>query len=274
MKLVKKSTIVVILAVAVLLAAAGAFLLLRDGEPEEEQREAAVQAAERWIRNNSPTFVFDGTGLELQQVERSARKGKGPAAYQMVFGFESRHAGYGERAGEMLAQVITSHELVIRVEKDPDSGRWQVVRAVTDGVFDERAGEFLEDSDAGATRRVDLYFMQVADGQEAPVAVSRDVPVAGGVKVNALEALLEGPRPDEAEKEYYSSIPEGVEIEQFELRSGTAYVSFNAALERGVAGSARVQSIREQIRLTLQQFEQIESVKIAVEGRTEGILQP
>lgn len=57
------------------------------------------------------------------------------------------------------------------------------------------------------------------------------------------------------EQEYYSSIPEGVEIEEFALRAGTAYVSFSAEIERGVAGSARVQAIREQIRRTLLQFE-------------------
>lgn len=289
MKPVKKSTLVVILVCAVL-AAVGAFLLLGERKPAEKaQRTAAVQAVERWIENYSPTFGFDGTGLELREVERSAREGEEPAAYEMVFGFESRHAGYGNRAGEMLAQVITPHSLEIRVEKDPDSGRWEVVRAVTDGVYDELAGEFLEDSAARETRRVDLYFMQVVDGQEEPVAVSREVSAKGapggaedvesvkgleGVEVAALEALLEGPRPDEAEREYYSAIPEGVEIEEFELRAGTAYVSFSAELQRDVAGSAWVQAIRDQIRLTLRQFEQIEAVEIAVEGQTEGILQP
>lgn len=277
MNSMKKSTLVVILVLAAL-AAAGAFLLLAEREPvEEEQRAAAVKYAESWTRSSSPTFAFDGTGLELHAVERSAREGEGPAVYEMVFVFESRHAGYGDREGEMLAQVITPHELEIRIEREPDSGRWEVVRAVTDGVFDELTGEFLEESAARETRRVDLYFMQVVDSQEQPVAVSRVVSAAGGAEaaeVAALEALLEGPRADETEQEYYSAIPEGVEIEEFELRAGTAYVSFSAELDRGVAGSAWVQAIRDQIRLTLQQFEQIETVEIAVEGQTEGILQP
>ena len=280
MRLGKKSMLFLILAACVLTAAVGAFFLLRGGESAEAQRTEAVQAAERWIKNSSPTFVFDGNGLELREVVRLAREGAELAAYEMVFEFESRHAGYGDRAGEMLAQVITPHQLEVRVERDPDTGGWKIVRAVTDGKFDEMAGVFLRNSGERETRRVDLYFMRVVDGQEEPVAVSRDVSAVEGMdggkgmELSALEALLEGPRPDEAEQEYYSAIPEGVEIEEFALRAGKAYVSFSAELEKGVAGSAWVQAIRDQILLTLLQFEEIEAVEIAVEGRTEGILQP
>lgn len=275
MKPTKRSTILLILAACALGAAAVGVFLLGGGEAaEEEQRAAAVQAAEGWIRNYAPTFVYDGTGLELRGVERIAREGEGPVAYEMVFCFESRHAGYGDREGEMLAQVITSHRLEIQIEKKPDTGRWELVRAITDGVYDEMAGEFVKEMVEGKSRRVNLFFMQVVDGQEEPVAVAREISPAGGVEVSALQALLEGPRPEETEKGYYSSIPEGVEIEEFEMQAEWAYVSFSAEMERGVAGSARVQAIRDQIRLTLRQFEKIDRVEIAVEGQTEAILQP
>ncbi|MFW6343313.1 MAG: GerMN domain-containing protein, partial [Sediminispirochaetaceae bacterium] len=95
-----------------------------------------------------------------------------------------------------------------------------------------------------------------------------------GVELSALEALLKGPLPEEEEKDYFSAIPEGVEIEDFEVQGGEAYVSFSAKIEKNVAGSAWVQGIRDQIGLTLRQFEHIERVEIAVEGQTEGILQP
>jgi len=270
----KRSTMLLIIAVLMVGVAAGAFFLLRGEEPEEQQRAAAIEAAERWIRNNSPTFVYDGTDLELREVDKSAREGEGPAAYEMVFEFDSRHSGYGDREGEMLAQVITPHTLAIRLEKGADSGRWEVTRAVNDGVFDEIAGTFLEEPGDRDTRRLELFFMRVEEGQEEAVAVSREVSAEGALEVNALEALLKGPRPKEKEKGYYSSIPEGVEIEQFEIRAATAYVSFSAQMDKDVAGSARVQAIREQVRLTLRQFEHIQAVEIAVEGQTEGILQP
>ena len=272
MKPMKWPMILLILALFAL-AAAGVYFLLGERDPAKEvQREAAVEAAERWIRNYSPTFVYDGTGLELRDVERKDREGA--AAYEMLFEFESRHSGYGDREGEPLAQVITPHTLEIRVEKDPDFGGWDVVRAVSDGVFDERAGEFLEEPRERKAKRIELYFMRVKDGLEEAAPVSRDISTAGGLESNALKALLKGPRPEERETDYYSSIPEGVELEQFEMQDGRAYVSFSAELERDVAGSARVQAIRKQIRLTLRQFEQIKTVEIAVEGKTEGILQP
>lgn len=275
MKPMKRSMILIILVLLALAAAAGAYLLLEDrGPAKEAQRAAAIEAAERWIKNNSPTFVYDGTGLEVREVELLVREGEEPVAYEMLFEFESRHSGYGDREEEMLAQVITPHTLEIIVKKGTDSGRWKVVRAVSDGMFDERVGEFLEDLEEREAKRVDLYFMRVKDGLEEAVTVSRDISTAGGLEVSTLEALLEGPRPEEKEKDYYSSIPEGVEIEHFEMQAGRAYASFNAELERDVAGSVRVQAIREQIRLTLRQFEQIETVEIAVEGQTEGILQP
>ncbi|MFO7848462.1 MAG: GerMN domain-containing protein [Spirochaetia bacterium] len=274
MKPAERTFILLILSVLAVAAAVGAYLLLGDGEPEEEeQREAAVQAAERWIRSYSPTFLYDGTALELREAERAARERDGAAAYDMVFEFESRHSGYGDREGEILAQVITPHKLEVRVEKTSDSGGWEVSRAVTDGVFDEKEGEFLEEAEE-STRKVDLFFMRVEDGQEEAVPVPREIAAKGGVEVRALEALLEGPLPEEREKGYFSSIPEGVEIEEFKLQGGEAYVSFSAEIEKNVAGSAWVQAIREQIQLTLGQFEQFERVEIAVEGRTEGILQP
>ncbi|MFP4618596.1 MAG: GerMN domain-containing protein [Spirochaetaceae bacterium] len=263
-----------ILGVLAVAAAAGAYLLLGDKEPgEEEQREAAVQAAEEWIKNSSPTFVYDGTDLELQEVERKKGEDAETSVYDAVFQFDSRHAGYGDREGEILAQVITPHNIKIRVEKNSDTGRWEVSEAVTDGVFDEKAGEFLKEREE-MTKEVDLFFMRVEDGQEEAVSVSRNIPVEGGVELSALEALLKGPLPEEEEKDYFSAIPEGVEIEDFEVQGGEAYVSFSAKIEKNVAGSAWVQGIRDQIGLTLRQFEHIERVEIAVEGQTEGILQP
>jgi hypothetical protein len=56
----------------------------------------------------SPTFVFDGIEETLQptmSLEISI-----PFTWTFVFQFNSAHAGYGDRTGKMLAQVITPHE--------------------------------------------------------------------------------------------------------------------------------------------------------------------
>ena len=56
---------------------------------KQVSREESRRIAEEFVRN-SPTFIFE---------------------------FESRHAGYGDRTGQMLAQVITPHKASIGVEQ-------------------------------------------------------------------------------------------------------------------------------------------------------------
>jgi outer membrane murein-binding lipoprotein Lpp len=93
--------------------------MLAEAITEEEAR----QIAEDFVRN-SPTFAFDGIEDTLQLGETLYPDIEN--AWQFVFQFESRHAGYGDRTGQMLAEVITPHEAIITVE------RGQVVSAIMD----------------------------------------------------------------------------------------------------------------------------------------------
>lgn len=83
--------------------------------------------AETWIISQSPTYKFDGHDLLFEQSENLSC----PDCYAFAFSFESSHAGFGDRKGSMLAQVITQHIIKVSVEK----GR--VVAVVTDGKYDE-----------------------------------------------------------------------------------------------------------------------------------------
>lgn len=101
-----------------------------------------------------------------------------------------------------------------------------------------------------------------------------------------LEALLAGPR----EPGLSTAIPTPEEVQQYPGREddwGERVRLLNLTIEDGVAtanfsqemrayggGSARVQSIREQINRTLKQFPTVDEVRIAIEGETEGVLQP
>ena len=89
--------------------------------------EQALQKAEDYIQN-SPTYIFDGIDgtLELEEILYPDIEG----AWQFVFCFDSSHAGYGDRNGEMLAQVITDHQAVITIEKG------EVIAAIIDGEWD------------------------------------------------------------------------------------------------------------------------------------------
>lgn len=101
--------------------------------------EGSRKVAENFIRN-SPTFSFDGIeeSLSLERTEDIVIKSEGDGSekpyqfkgWEFTFRFESRHAGYGDRSGQQLLQVITPHKAVILVEQ----GR--VKSAFMDGVWD------------------------------------------------------------------------------------------------------------------------------------------
>ncbi|MDD5511230.1 MAG: META domain-containing protein [Dehalococcoidales bacterium] len=89
--------------------------------------EQAEQTAINFVKN-SPTFVFDGIENTLELVETLYPDIEN--AWQFVYDFDSQHTGYGDRTGQMLAQVITPHQAIITVEKG------QVISAIMDEKWD------------------------------------------------------------------------------------------------------------------------------------------
>ncbi len=136
-----KNILISIITVIIIAAAVIAALKLIDAPPTpEELKEEAAEEAQSWIENNSPTYKFDGMNLELTEITE-VDNGK----FIAVFEFDSRQAGYGDRTGQMLAQVITPHEIVISIETARETGEWKITSAVTDGVYDEKAAERLDE---------------------------------------------------------------------------------------------------------------------------------
>lgn len=140
---------VILIAVIVVIGLAGFNLVLffgpRGGEspspPEPAANlfgaEIAREIARGWILNNSPTYLFDGANLELQETfELNC-----PNCYGFVFTFESSAAGYGDRTNQVLAQVITPHIIAVATKESA------VIQAVTDDQYDEIRQEFLSDTD-------------------------------------------------------------------------------------------------------------------------------
>jgi hypothetical protein len=96
------------------------------------------ELAEKFVRN-SPTFVFDGIeeSLTLKETTILLKEHKPGSpdtlskvhGWSFTFNFESRHAGYGDRSGQVLNQAITPHEAIIMVEAG------EVTKAILDGVW-------------------------------------------------------------------------------------------------------------------------------------------
>lgn len=121
---------------------------------------------------------------------------------------------------------------------------------------------------------VSVHWLLVEDGQEEVVEAEREIERTEAPARAVLELLLAGPEESELETGYSTAINEGVEILDLTIEDGVAEVDFSEELEEGVAGSARVTAIREQIERTLLQFPTVDEVEISVAGETEAILQP
>ena len=99
---------IVMLVLAALVVSACSTVTANAVTQEESQR-----IAEDFVRN-SPTFVFDG--IEGTLVLKDTIPLVTPDGWQFIYEFESRHAGYGDRTGQVLAQVRTPHRAAILVE--------------------------------------------------------------------------------------------------------------------------------------------------------------
>ena len=95
----------------------------------ERSKEIAQKAAE-----NSSTYQFDGFDLKFESSQELPCLN----CWEFTFSFSSRHAGCGDRTGQILAQVITPHQIRVNIEEE------KVVVVVTDRTFDELKGIYLK----------------------------------------------------------------------------------------------------------------------------------
>lgn len=133
------------------------------------------------------------------------------------------------------------------------------------------------------TRQVDLYWLA---GEELRPE-RRWVPQTPRIGAAALEELLWGPPPGSGlttaipTPEQVLSYPgreadwgARVRLLGLTIRDGVATADFSQELRAYGGGSARVGAIRGQITRTLLQFPSVREVRIAIEGQTEGVLEP
>ncbi|HYO48227.1 MAG TPA: GerMN domain-containing protein [Chloroflexia bacterium] len=147
------------------------------------------------------------------------------------------------------------------------------------------------------TQRVKLYWVdpdKAADAvnvEDALVPVERVIPRTERVGTAALEELLWGPDPRvKAFAGFGTSIPlpdkvlsypvhhpdwgPRVRLLKLEIKNGVAIPDFSREIGAYGGGSSQVRFIYGQIAATLKQFPSVKQVVVAVEGETEGVLQP
>ncbi len=95
---------------------------------QQLSQEIAQQAALDFVKNEA-TFKFDGIADTLKLVDTTSLS-RCIYCWAFTWAFDSAHGGYGDRTGEVVAQVITPHQAVIVVEQTT------VTSAVMDGIWD------------------------------------------------------------------------------------------------------------------------------------------
>jgi spore germination protein GerM len=240
-----------------------AFLWFWGTKEKQKEQFSTIEAQElarQWIENNAPTYVFDGESLELLNQEEIIEN----SLYSFVFQFKSRGAGYGDRSGQIIAQVITDHTIEIVIDNK------EVIKAVTDEIYSELDARMITKPKEDTLMNVSLFFGR----DEELTKVEREVTFTQAIARTALTELIAGPTEQEKQEGYYSLVNSETEIQELSIENGVAYVDFSSHLERGVAGSATVSFIRDQIEKTLESFVTINSVVISIDGRVDDILQP
>jgi hypothetical protein len=86
----------------------------------------ALTTARQFV-NAENTFKFDGM---TDTLSVKMNKTVSSSVFEIIAEFTSRHAGFGDRADKMVAQVLTPHTAVITVENGA------VASAVMDGQWD------------------------------------------------------------------------------------------------------------------------------------------
>lgn len=122
-------------AVGVYFVPAQSTLTMIPTTPEEQAKYDALGVAQKYIVS-SPTFAFDGMPDTIDVEEISVMESY-PVQYRIRIAFDSANAGFGDRAGQMLASVITHHKMDIIVSEG------NVISAVTDGSWDELNHQYV-----------------------------------------------------------------------------------------------------------------------------------
>ncbi len=88
----------------------------------------------RGVRETGGNLPYDG----MPQTFKLTSTTSVANGWKYMIEFDSQHAGYGNRMGQMMAQMITHHVALVTVE----SGR--VTVAVMDGKWDMMKGQLIQ----------------------------------------------------------------------------------------------------------------------------------
>ena len=112
-------------------------------ETEKMTQEESQKIAGEFVKKDE-TFTFDGIADTL--ILTGTDQANCLYCWTFTFEFDSRQAGYGNRAGQILAQVITHHTAVITMERGRITSaimdrRWDMMKEKGTGAGSGSAGQ-------------------------------------------------------------------------------------------------------------------------------------
>lgn len=240
-----------------------------DGDKGLYTEQESLDLAEQWIREESPTYTYDGFDLALKET-RTPDLVDCEDCYEFDFSFKSRHGGYGDREDQMVTQAITPHLMTVRVEHG------EVVMALTDNEFNEMTGEVRQGGqgvDRLQPQEVSLFYydQEKDEDDEGNIQCSPDSvePVERVIQGEdpireTIELLLQGEiRPEEEDEGFSTEFPHPeFKLKDMNLEDGTLTLTFTEVPGFSSGGSCRVTLLRAQVEKTALQFPEVEEVKI------------
>ena len=147
------------------------------GTDLEEQEQQAIN----WIMA-APTFSFDGIETSISIVDTFIAESY-PVQYFVNIEFTCAQPGYGDRTGQILAQVLTTHSARVVVSSD------EVRSVVFDGVWDEMNQEMLDDPEILSMEEA-LNIVVAYLNEEYPEAETLQITPEWGIANLTPENLL------------------------------------------------------------------------------------
>ncbi|MFP3951826.1 MAG: hypothetical protein ACLFVP_06805 [Candidatus Bathyarchaeia archaeon] len=106
---------------------------------------------------NAPTFSFDGIPESIEVISTYTLESY-PEQHVVVISFKTTHAGWGDREGTFIAQVVTQHSIEITVVEG------EVVEASIDDKWDEITQEIITPDEILMPERArDLALQHIVD---------------------------------------------------------------------------------------------------------------
>lgn len=160
--------------------------------------EMAVNIAVNFLKN-APTYKFDGIPGTIEVVDTLILESY-PVQYVVVMTFDCSHAGYGDRTGQVLAQVITSHTARVKVVQNEVvssvlDGRWDELNQVETGQGEEEPQPTIHPPEFGRDTAIRFILLKHGElkGLEAPSSwEEKDLTPAGLVGAAKLQYTAEG----------------------------------------------------------------------------------